>query len=387
MIALRRPLWLTRNVAAIGAVSLLTDVSSEMIVPLLPLFLTVELGAGPAALGAIEGIADGVSSLLKLWSGRRADQTGRYRPFVVGGYALSSFARPFIALAAAPVHVAAVRAIDRVGKGLRTSARDAILTASVDPAHRGVAFGFHRAMDHAGATIGPLVAVALLTFFTDDLRVVFAAAAVPGLLATVAVLAVHEAPPALPADPTEPAPPDLALWRVLVPVTLFAVAAASDTFLLLRAGHAWANAIAMPLLWVGLNLVRALAAIPGGWLTDHLGARTTLGLGWLVHAAVFAALGLATDPAHVLPLVMAYGLHAGLAEPAQKALVARRAAGWGAAFGWYNACLGLAGISASVGFGLVWEAFGSPVAFLGSAAVGAAATAALLLTLPADRPA
>jgi MFS family permease len=387
MIALRRPPWLTRNVAAIGAVSLLTDVSSEMIVPLLPLFLAVELGAGPAALGMIEGIADGVSSLLKLWSGRRADKTGRYRPFVVGGYALSSFARPFIALAAAPVHVAAVRAIDRVGKGLRTSARDAILTASVDPAHRGVAFGFHRAMDHAGATIGPLVAVGLLSFFTDDLRVVFAAAAVPGVLATVAVLAVHEAPPPPPADPSEAAPPDLALWRVLVPVTLFAVAAASDTFLLLRAGHAWANAIAMPLLWVGLNLVRALAAIPGGWLTDHLGARATLGLGWLVHAAVFAALGLATDPAHVLPLVMAYGLHAGLAEPAQKALVARRAAGWGAAFGWYNACLGLAGISASVGFGLVWEAFGSPVAFLGSAAVGAAATAALLFTVPADRPA
>jgi MFS family permease len=142
----------------------------------------------------------------------------------------------------------------------------------------------------------------------------------------------------------------------------------------------------MPLLWVGLNLVRALAAIPGGWLTDHLGARTTLGLGWLVHAAVFAALGLATDPAHVLPLVMAYGLHAGLAEPAQKALVARRAAGWGTAFGWYNACLGLAGITASVGFGLVWEAYGSPAAFLGSAAVGALATAALLFTLPADRP-
>ncbi len=172
----------------LGAVSFLTDVSSEMIYPLLPLFLTTVLGAGPVFLGVIEGAAESTSSLLKLFSGHLSDRFGRRKQLVVAGYGLSSLLRPLVAAATAPYMVLLIRLGDRVGKGVRTSPRDALIADSTDPALRGRAFGFHRSMDHAGAIVGPLVATALLAGFTDSLRTVFWLAAIPGLLAVLLLL-------------------------------------------------------------------------------------------------------------------------------------------------------------------------------------------------------
>ena len=178
---LRGRTWLNRNVIVLGMVSLLTDAASEMVIPLLPIFLTT-MGAGALVLGWIEGLAEATASLLKLLSGRWADRLGRNRPFILAGYSISSVARPLFALATSPWHVLAVRLTDRTGKGLRTSPRDALIAASVRPEEHGAAFGFHRAMDHAGAVIGPLMAFAFLTFWSQDLQTLFWLTAVPGCL-------------------------------------------------------------------------------------------------------------------------------------------------------------------------------------------------------------
>ena len=175
---------------ALGVISLLTDVASDAALPLLPAFI-LTLGGGAMVLGWIEGVAEAVSSVLKLAFGRWSDRIGKSRPFVVSGYALSSVAKPLLALALAPWHVLAVRISDRVGKGLRTSPRDALIAASVRPEERGAAFGLHKSMDHAGAVIGPLCAAALLLWVTDDLRVVFWLTAIPGLLVIVAGMAIQ----------------------------------------------------------------------------------------------------------------------------------------------------------------------------------------------------
>ncbi|CAG0989676.1 hypothetical protein PLCT2_02399 [Planctomycetaceae bacterium] len=387
----RRPVWLTRNVLAVGVVSLLTDASSEMILPFLPLFVASLPGGGALFVGVIEGVADTVSALLKLVSGRWADKLGRNRPFMLGGYGLSALARPFIALAVFPWHVLAVRSVDRVGKGLRSSPRDALLALSVPPENHGAAFGFHRAMDHAGAVIGPLLALALLTWFTSDLRVIFALAAIPGLLAIAAILfGVSEAAPVASAKSgSRFLMPNRGLLSVLIPVSVFALANASDTFLLLRAGAA-NDLRLLPLLWVGLHVVRSLSSTPGGMLADKIGRRLTLGIGWLVYVGVMAGLALAESQVAIYALFLSYGLFTGLSESPQKALVANFApkTAEGTSFGWYNLTLGLLALPANLLFGAIWQEVSISAAFLFSAATGALAVLALVLCSPiAGKPA
>lgn len=381
----RRPAWLTRNVLAVGLVSLLTDASSEMILPFLPLFVASLPGGGALFVGIIEGVADTVSALLKLVSGRWADKLGRNRPFMLAGYGLSSIARPFIALAALPWHVLAVRSADRVGKGLRSSPRDALLAQSVPPENHGAAFGFHRAMDHAGAVIGPLMALALLTWFTSDLRVIFALAAIPGVLALAAIFwGVREAASSAPARAgSRFLVPSRGLLSVLIPVSVFALGNASDTFLLLRAGAA-NDLRLLPLLWVGLHVVRSLASTPGGMLADKIGRRLTLGIGWLVYVAVMTGLALAESQAMIYVLFLSYGLFTGLSESPQKALVAKFApkTAEGTSFGWYNLALGLLALPANLLFGGIWQAYSPQAAFGFSAALGALAALVLLLLVP-----
>lgn len=386
----KRPVWLTRNVLAVGVVSLLTDASSEMILPFLPLFVASLPGGGALFVGIIEGVADTVSALLKLVSGRWADKLGRNRPFILAGYGLSSISRPFIALAGLPWHVLAVRSADRVGKGLRTSPRDALLALSVPPENHGAAFGFHRAMDHAGAVIGPLIALALLTWFTEDLRLIFALAAVPGLLAIAAILfGVREGASATPAKAgSRFLMPSRGLLSVLIPVSVFALANASDTFLLLRCGAA-NDLRLLPLLWVGLHVVRSLASTPGGMLADKIGRRLTLGIGWLVYVGVMAGLALAESQAAIYALFLTYGLFTGLTESPQKALVAKFApkTAEGTSFGWYNLALGLLALPANLLFGGIWQAYSPAAAFAFSAALGAVAALTLLLLAPMGRSA
>lgn len=390
--------WLTRNVLVLGLVSLLTDAASEMIIPLLPLFLTGTLGASAVALGLIEGLADFVAAVLKLLSGRWADRLGKNRPFVLAGYGLASTVRPFVALAVAPWHVLAVRVLDRTGKGLRTSPRDALIAASVEPDQRGAAFGLHRAMDHVGAVIGPLVAAAYLVGTSGDLRTLFWLSAIPGAAAVLLVAtavreegregasdaALEDEASAGPADPPEPVRPPGELRRFLLPLGLFTLGNASDVFLLLKAGAERAPIVTLPLLWVGLHVVKAVASVPGGKLADRWGRRRTIAVGWLLYAAIYLGFAAADTPAAVAALFVVYGVYHGLTEGPEKALVAELAprGRTGTAFGWYHLVLGVLSLTASVLFGGLWTTFGDGVAFTTSAGLALVAVGALATLAP-----
>jgi MFS family permease len=383
--------WLSRNVVALGMVSLFTDAATEMIVPLLPAFVTIVLGGGPLALGWIEGASDTASSVLKLLSGRWADRTGRNRPFVIAGYSLASVVRPLVALATAPWHVLVVRLTDRVGKGLRNSPRDAMLAASVSPDERGRAFGFNRALDHTGAVLGPLVAVAFLSARPNDLRTLFWLAAIPGALAVlVLIFAVKEIAP----EPGRPEPaatpgsalPTRSLLRFLVPLGLFTLGNASDVFLLLKAGATRAPLMSLPLLWIVLHIVKSLTSLVGGRLADRWGHKRTISVGWLIYVLCYVGFGFAETQTTVWILFLVYGAYHGLSEAAEKALVARLspARGRGTGFGWYYMTLGFLTLAASVLFGALWETLGSRVAFLTSAGLAAVALLSLLALVPRD---
>jgi MFS family permease len=378
---------MTRNVLALGLVSLFTDTATEIVVPLLPVFLTTTLGAGALALGWIEGTADAVASLLKLVSGRVADRLGRNRPLVLAGYALSSIARPVIALAAVPAHVLAVRVTDRVGKGLRTSPRDSLLARSVPEKARGTAYGFHRAMDHAGAVLGPLLAIGFLTFVSTDLRLLFALTAVPGVLAVAAILIgvreIASKEKAATAATGEPLPAGR-LARFLVPLAVFTLGNASDVFLLLKAGTEKVPLIGLPLLWMAFHVVKMLSATPGGRLSDRIGRRRTIALGWSVYALVYAGLAVTTSRAAIAALFIVYGLYHGLTEGAEKALVAdlAPAGARGTAFGWYHATIGILALPAGLLFGGLWERFGPATAFATGAGLAFAALALLVALSP-----
>ncbi len=391
--AARAPLG--RTVVALAAVSLLTDASSEMIYPLLPVFLTATLGAGAATLGAIEGAAESTAALLKLASGWWSDRLPRRKPLVVAGYALASAARPLVALAGSAGQVLAIRLADRVGKGIRSSPRDALLAAAVPPEARGRAFGFHRAADHLGAVLGPLAAFALLRGAGADVRTVFALAAVPAALAVaVLVFGVREAPPAAP--PRRPPPPagpgpldaDAAAGRPLVAllaaVTLFTLGNSTDAFLILRAAQLGVPVALVPLLWALLHVVKSASSTPGGALSDRVGRRPLIAAGWLVYAAVYLGFAAARAPWHAWALFAAYGVVFGLTEGAEKALVADLApsARRGAAFGWYHGAVGAAALPASLLFGALWERYGAPAAFRTGAALAGAALLVLLGRAP-----
>lgn len=372
-----------RNVRLLGLISLLSDVGSEMVLPLLPAFVT-SLGGGARALGWIEGIANAVASVLKLVAGRWSDRVGRNRPFVIAGYGLAAAVRPLFALASAPWHVAAIRAIDRVGKGLRTSPRDALIAASVTPERRGAAFGLHRAMDHTGAFLGPTLAFLLIALWAVDVRAIFLLTVIPGALAVlVAVFGVREVRDDG-ATVRESAPAaGRALARVLVPVGLFTLAGASELFLLMKAGAENAPLVAMPLLWIGLHAVKSALAAPGGRLADRIGKTRALAIGWLVHAALFVAFAFVDDRSLVIALVLLHGVRCALTEGAEKALIAGLAPKGtrGTAFGCYHLVQGTLALGGAAGFGELWERCGAPTAFLGAAACAVLA----VVTIPRRR--
>jgi len=261
---------LSKNVRSLGWVSLFNDASSEMIYPLLPLFLTQVLGAGVVFVGLIEGLAESVSSFLKLVSGWLSDRFRKRKGMIVFGYSLPAIARPFIALATSPFHVLLLRFLDRVGKGMRTSPRDALLSKSCGESERGIAFGFQRAMDHAGAIIGPLIATFLLATVTTNLRIVFLLAFLPSL-ATIWILlrGVTEVKENGPTD-SSASPPKLQ-WRgwdrrfksFLVIITLFTLGNSSDAFLLLRAKDLGVDSVSIPILWVVLHVSKMIFSVPG----------------------------------------------------------------------------------------------------------------------------
>lgn len=379
---------LPRTVVLLGIVSLLNDVASDMIVPLFPAFLTATLGGGAIALGAIEGTADALASLLKLFSGVWADRLRRYRVFVVTGYVVSSLARPLVAIAHAPWHVVVVRALDRTGKGLRTSPRDALIATAVPASRQAEAFGFHRAMDHAGAAIGPLVAVLLLAFVTTDLRTIFALALVPGVISFVFLARVRiddeSAVRAGKGLPWKSAWPNARLVRFLVPVALFTLGNASDVFLLLAATAQDAPLYSLPLLWMALHFVKATSSLWGGRFADRVGAVRSIALGWLVYAAVYAGLAFAESQLAIVVLTIVYGVHHGLTESAEKAVVSALAPAHlrGAYFGWYHLTIGVLALPASAVFGFLWELASPRAAFLFGASLAFVACVALIVLVP-----
>jgi MFS family permease len=379
---------LPRTVFALAAVSLLTDASSEMIYPLLPLFLSSVLGASATALGAIEGAAESVAALLKLASGAWSDRLTRRKPLVVVGYALASIVRPLIGLAQGVGQVAALRVTDRIGKGIRTSPRDALIADAVAPSQRGVAYGLHRAGDHLGGVLGPVLAFVLLQFAGISLRTMFLLAAIPAALSVlVLITAVHEKA----ARRDTSAALKLGVgeglgskyWRYLAVLFLFALGNASDAFLLLRASALGVAAAQVPLLWAAHHVVKALANIPGGALSDRVGRRPLIVAGWAVYAVVYLAFARASTAWHAWLLFLGYGLYFGLTEGVEKAfvtdLVPERLRG--TAFGWFHFTLGLAAFPASLLFGVLWDKRGPEVAFGTAAALAAAASVLLLLTV------
>jgi MFS family permease len=363
---------LGRNVYALTAVSFLTDVSSEMIYPLLPAFLTTVLGASASFVGAIEGAAETTAALLKLASGWWSDRVRRRKPLVVIGYLIASIMRPLVALARTAGQVLVIRVSDRVGKGLRNSPRDALIADSVDASIRGRAFGFHRAGDNAGGVVGPLIAFALLDWRQVELRTVFWWAALPGALAVATIiLGVRD----IPKEPREaPAPrPDMDLsvalggrfWAVLGAILLFTLGNSTDAFLLLRAQQLGVSVALAPILWAWLHVVKTASNTPGGILSDRFGRKPLLIAGWLLYALVYLAFGFARTSWQAWVLFGVYGVFFGLTEGSERALVAdlvpltRR----GTAYGWYNLTIGIGALPASIIFGELWDRYGSPTAF------------------------
>lgn len=352
---------LPRTVWLLGFISLMNDAASEMIYPLLPLFIAGTLGAGPRVLGMIEGLAEAASSLLKLASGIWSDRTRRAKPFVVAGYGIAGLARTLIAAATGWWFVLFCRLADRVGKGLRSSPRDALLGRSVDASQRGMAFGFHRAMDNAGAVMGPLVAAALLGMGVE-LRTVFWCAAIPAVIVFIATLQLRE--PEAEAMVEVPRfnwhlrefPPEFR--RYLLVLGLFMLGNSSNLFLLMRAREIGLPEAQIPLLWAVMSGVAAIFLTPLSALSDRLGRRPLIVTGWIAYAAIYLVLGSGgLKPWSVWALFIAYGLFIAATEGAEKALVAdfvpRRQLG--TAFGWYHLVLGVTLLPASLLFGSLWE--------------------------------
>jgi len=369
MSATNRP-RLGRNVIALAAVSFLTDVSSEMIYPLLPVFLTTVLGANASFIGAIEGAAETTAALLKLASGWWSDRVRKRKPLVFWGYALASAMRPLVAIATSAAQVLVIRVADRVGKGIRNAPRDALIAESVDPSIRGRAFGFHRAADHAGGVVGPLIAFAVLTWHIAALRTVFWLAAIPGVLSVLVVaFAVKDIPRDVKAPTKEGLDLSLPLgarfWRVLTVIFVFTLGNSTDAFLLLRASQLGVPIALAPILWAALHLVKSASSTPGGALSDRIGRRPTLIAGWLLYAAVYLGFGLASAPWQAWALFGVYGIFFGLTEGSERALIADLVAPErrGTAFGWYNLAIGLGALPASLIFGFVWDRAGPTAAF------------------------
>ncbi|KAA0236697.1 MAG: MFS transporter [Dehalococcoidia bacterium] len=373
---------ITRPVVVLGLVSLLADLSSEMVYPLIPLFVTGTLGAPALALGVVEGVAEGTANLTKMLSGRWADRAGSRKPFVVGGYALAALGKGVLALAPGWPVALGGRAFDRFGKGLRTAPRDAMLADFAEPRYRGRVFGFHRAMDTLGAVAGPLVALALIALLEDRLRLVIAIAVVPGVAAVVALRWLPERQADRAADAR-----DGRRWSelpgryyLLLGITvLFMLGNSSDAFLILRAENLGLTTAMVVLAYVAYNAVYAALSLPAGVISDRIPRAWLLVAGWAAFAAVYAGFALAGDGAAVWPLFVAYGAYMAMTEGVSKALVADMAPGplRASAMGLFQGVAGLAALLSSVAAGLLWDQVGPSAPFYLGAACALAAAVAL----------
>ena len=371
-----------RPVKGLSAVSLFNDFASEMVYPVLPAFVTTTLGGSAVALGALDGAADLTAAAVRWGSGRLADRPRWTKPLILAGYGVAVLIRPLIAVAGAAWQVVGFRVLDRVGKGLRSPARDA-LVASLTPAPaRGRAFGFHRAADHFGAVLGALTAWLLLQRGTG-LREVIGLSVLPGILAVLVLVVVLKSvngqrstvngtslASAVPVD-RSPLTVDAVgkgFWFPVAVLVLLTAGRLPETLLLLRLQDLGVPVATIPLIWAALHVVRSGASYPGGWLVDRLGTRGAVAAGALLYAVVATALAAALGRAGAIAVFLCYGVVAGLLEPAERVAITRLApVRTGRGFGNYQGLAGLAALPAGLAFGLAYRNLGGPAALLGSA--------------------
>ncbi|HZD41459.1 MAG TPA: MFS transporter [Terriglobales bacterium] len=392
---------LDRNVKVLGVVTLLNDLSSEVTVRTLPLFLANVLGVGTAIIGFIEGVAESTATLLKIFSGYLSDRHGKKKPLTLWGYGLSGFTKPLLYFANTWGLVLAVRFFDRVGKGVRSGPRDALIAEVTPPEQRGRAFGFNKAMDKLGAVIGLLLAAWILSMMQSDdgsltragYQALVLLAAIPGVAAVLIVAAGVREPGSPSPNPVKPVGIDFLGWKsldrrfrlFLTVVVLFTLGNSSDAFLMLRAQTVGFSTTEIFLLIAGFSLVVSASSLPGGILSDYLGRRALIICGWVIYALIYFGFGLATAAWHVGALYLLYGLYYGAFQGAANALVAdlvpsdRR----GTAYGLFNAAAGIAAFPASLIAGLLWQWI-SPAApfFFGSALALLSAFMLLLIAEP-----
>jgi len=390
-------------VIALGWVSLLTDVASEMIFPLLPRFIDTELKAGKLGLGVIEGIAESISALMRLPSGALSDRMARRKPLILVGYGIAGLVRPLMGLVVAPWQALCVRSLDRFGKGMRGAPRDALIAAVTTPDRRGWAYGYHRAMDHAGAAVGPLLATAFLWFFPGELRTLFLLALIPGIAVMLVVWfgVKEESLPAANENESDDAErsqrkmswslaqfPSRFRWLLLA-LAVFTLGGSSDAFLLLRAEELGFAAWQLPILWCVFHIAKSAANRWGGRLSDKFDPRILLVAGWLLYAGIYLGFGWATNVLHAAGLFFVYAIYYGLVEPAEKTLISRSVSPElrGTAFGWFDLTTGLMAFPASAVFGYLWKEpqFGAHVAFAFGAALALLAAVLLVATVRREK--
>lgn len=383
---------LHKNVLFTGVVSFFMDVSSEMIYPLLPLFLANVLGVNKSMIGLIEGIAEATASLLKVFSGWFSDRIGRRKGLMLAGYGISTLSRPVMAMAGAWQQVLAARFVDRLGKGIRTAPRDAIIADATETTHLGRAFSFHRSMDTMGAVVGPAIAMGLLLLWNNDYHLVFWLSMIPGIIAVV-IIALFIKEKKSP-SPGPAAPPPMTLkhfdWRVkffIVIATLFALGNSSDVFLILRAEQVGIPTPLIPAVYLMFNLVYSLSAIPAGISADRFGKKRVILLGFLLFALLYYGFGAVSTKSGIWILFGLYGLFMGLTEGIQKAFLATiippdfKAT----AFGVYATAIGLATLPASLIGGLLWDRVSPAATFYFGAATASLAALLFMIMIVVER--
>jgi MFS family permease len=381
---------LSRNTFLLAFASLFADISTEMLYPVLPIFLTQTLKASGSVVGLVEGIAQATQNTIQGFSGWLSDKLQRRKPIAVAGYILAAIAKPLMGLATAWPGVLGGRFLDRLGAGTRTAPRDALIAASVEEKDRGKAFGLEGIGDNAGAFLGPLLAVALLFALGLNIRWIFYIAIIPGLLAVLMILLVKERPTPV----TAKAKIDLSLrqfpkayWKYLLATALFGIGNSSNSFLILQTRDLGASLETTILIYAGFNLVAALISYPAGFLSDRWGRRNILLLAFLIFFVAYLGFAFTRNIALIAVLFAGYGLYQGIFRSVGKALATDfvpdrlRASG----IGWYNTIIGLLSLVASIVAGLLWDHVSHAAVFVYGAVFAVIGSIALLILLPAEQ--